>query len=386
MNDQRTERPDGRPAPALRDRKAGAVIDGDSFRLRNLYRVQPGSRPSSSRYIVCADINRIYSGLGCLLLILAPCWRYARKTGRTLVIDWRGNPYTRGNPNRNLFPLLFEEPDSIGVPCIADDSINDLDLPQPILGPADGAVDETGAPVGLPDGGMAPSEMLPIIERCIDVVSPTVLPPLKVTYGLAARNRGRGFRPIPGIDLPDGERLYGNLRLRPQWSALVSDFFANNMAGRPAIGIHIRHGNGEAAYRDHFRKREFGDFPSFVTTLAAGIRRYASERFGSNYTVFLATDSNIAVEAMQPHFTSLVSRPIWRPAAGEGVDFDHAFDRDDGGVGAAADAIIDMQLLAKCDAVFMTRHTSFASHVPYIMEKPGARFFDHRLTARMFGS
>ena len=100
-------------------------------------------------------------------------------------------------------------------------------------------------------------------------------------------------------------------------------------------------------------------------------------------TVFLCTDSNDVVNAIKPFFKSLVSRRIWRPESGAGVDLDHAYKHTDGGVSVAADAIIDMQLLAKCDVVFMTRWTKFASHVPYIMERPGAIFFDHEETAQI---
>ena len=77
---------------------------------------------------------------------------------------------------------------------------------------------------------------------------------------------------------------------------------------------------------------------------------------------------------MRVHFPSLISRTIWRPERGAGINFDHAHRHPDGGVGAAVDALVDMQLLAKCDAVFLTRPTSFASHVRYIMEKPDAEF------------
>ena len=54
-----------------------------------------------------------------------------------------------------------------------------------------------------------------------------------------------------------------------------------------------------------------------------------------------------------------------------------------GGVEAAADALVDMQLLAKCDAVLMTRWTAFASQVPYVLEKPGAVFLNYRQTSRL---
>ncbi len=370
---------------ALRVRDAATEIEEESFRLRNVYRVQLEKYNLEERYIICADINNLFSGLGCCLLVLAPCWKYAMETGRTLIIDWRGNPYTRTDPQKNLFSLLFEQPDpaEIGVSCIADDSINDLRIPQPILGPAEVISQESGAIDKFPGGGINNAVMQKIIAGCVDVDFPAVIPSLRTTYFLSANFGPRQLLRSPVFSFQEAQRLYRSLKLRSQWAAIVSTFYQNHMADRPVIGVHVRHGNGEGEYRDHFRGRQIHSFASFVESLADKIRRYASNRFGKEYTVFLCTDSDDVVSAMEPCFMSLVSRHIWRPAPGEGIDFDHAYKRSDGGVGAAADALIDMQLLAKCDAMFMTRRTSFASHVPYIMEKPGAVFFDHKQTAKI---
>ena len=368
-----------------RVRAAGTKIEEDFFRLRNVYRVQRGKPGPGERYIVCADINDLLSGLGCCLFILGPCWKYALKTGRTLIIDWRGNPYTRKDPEKNLFSLLFEQPDpsEIGVSCIADDSINDFQIPQPVLGPAEAILQESGAVDKLPVGGLDKRDMRKLIASCVDVDFPTIMPSLRTTFFLASRVGPMGLRRPPMFSFQEAQRLYQSLKLRPQWAAMVSDFYHAHMAAQPVIGVHVRHGNGEGKNRDHFRRREIQDFASFVESLTDKIRRYASSRFGKKYTVFLCTDSNDVVNAMKPCFTLLVSRPIWRPAPGEGVDFDHAYKRSDGGVGAAVDALIDMQLLAKCDVVLMTRWTAFASHVPYILEKPGAVFFDYEQTAKI---
>ncbi len=364
---------------------AATIIEDDFFRLRNVYRVQRGTRDPEERYIVCADINNLYSGLGCCLFVLGPCWKYALKTGRTLIIDWRGNPYTRTDPKKNLFSLLFEKPESseIGVSCIADDSINDLQMPQPILGPAGAISQESGAVDKLPTGGLDVTVMRKIITSCVDVDLPTVIPSLRTTYFLAANFGPLGLHRPSVFSFREGQRLYQSLKLRPQWAAMVSKFYQTHMVDRAVIGVHVRHGNGEGKYRNHFRSREIQNFASFVESLIDKIRRYASSRFGKEYTVFLCTDSDEVVSAMEHSFSSFISRHIWRPALGEGIDFDHAYRRPDGGVGAAVDALIDMQLLAKCDAVFMTCRTAFASHVPYILEKPGAVFFDYKQTARI---
>ena len=64
-------------------------------------------------------------------------------------------------------------------------------------------------------------------------------------------------------------------------------------------------------------------------------------------------------------------------------DFDSAYQREEGGVGAAADALIDMYLLAKCDTVMLSRRTVFAAIVPYIFEKEHAIFLDHDAVAAL---
>lgn len=370
---------------ARRVRAAGAELVEDSFVLRNLYRVGHGTGASEERYVVCADINDIYSGLGCCLLVLGPCWKYALRTGRTLVIDWRGNPYTRMEPDKNLFSRLFEPPDpsEIGVRCISDDSVNDLRLPQPVLGPSQAFRQESGAVHRFPAAGLGTRDMRRIIAGCLDVEFPTVMPSLVTTFVVARSLGPMGRKWPPMFSFREGRRLYGSLRVRPRLATLISDFERAHFADRPVIGVHVRHGNGEGEYRDHFRNREIQGFDGFIESMVGKIRRCAARRFGRKFTVFLCTDSDEVVAAMRPSFDSLVSLQIWRPPPGEGVDFDQAFKRADGGEQAATDALIDMQLLAKCDVVLMTRWSAFASHVPYILEKPGAVFLDHEQTARL---
>ncbi len=360
-------------------------IKESCFQLRNTYLVQPGDNVSGERFVVCADINELFSGLGCCLSILAPCWKYARKTQRTLVIDWRGNPYTRSDPRKNLFPLLFQQPvpSEFGVACIADDSINDLRLPQPILGPDKPIVRESGTVEAFPGDGIDNGTLCKLMARCDDVDFATVLPSLASTFFVASKLGPKRW-PIPSaMTFREAQRLYRSLKLQPKWAAIVSQFYGAHMAEQPVIGVHIRHGNGEERYRDHFQPRVIPALSSFIESLAEKIRRYAANCFGRRYSVFLCTDSDEVVSSMKPYFSSLVTRNIWRPPPGHGVDFDHAYKQSNGGVQAAANALIDMQLLAKCDLVLMTRPTAFAAHVPYIMEKPGAVFFDHKQTATL---
>ena len=350
-------------------------LESDSFQLRNRYRVSPRHVAYTSRYIISADINNIYSGLGCMLMVLLPAWKYAIETGRTLIIDWRGNPYTRDDPDKNLFPLLFEAPDpeAFVVPCIADDSITQLALPQAILGPEEPIVNESGVTHQLEHGGVSIAQMIGVLARCEDVDMPTIIPALSSCFHIA--NRFGPYSQHPFFSVEEVTRIYRSLSPKPLWSNLIDEYQAQYFADRPVIGIHVRHGNGEQNYRDHFSNRVIKDFDTFIQVLVQCVKSLAEQRFGADYSVFVCTDSDVVVDALRPHFASFLSREIWRPQPGAGVDFDTAF-KEARGVEAAGNALVDMWLLAKCDIVVRTRWTAFLIAIPYLMKKPGAQMVE----------
>lgn len=351
--------------------------------FRNRYYLRPRSARKVERYVVCADLNPIYSGLGCMIRILAPCWMYARETGRTLVIDWRGNPYTRNEPSLNLFASLFDpiSVDRAGIPVISNDSVNELRFPQPLLTTSESMEFEDGSTARMPNGGLDHDALAEIIANCTDVDCPTVLPSLPSVFRITRR-----------WILPEKIRLtdealrhcYGMLRPRAEWRKEAESFYAESMRGLPLIGLHIRHGNGEGNFRSHFRRREITEYDAFMEQVAQVVKHYGARRFNGNYTVFIATDSDHVIGFLKSRFPRLVTRSIRRPSEGCGVDFDHAYRGGTGsGIRSAADALVDMLLLAKCDAVMITRFTSFAWHVRYTLEQPDAEFIDDEQFARL---
>ncbi len=63
-----------------------------------------------------------HTGLGDRLASLAAAWRYARCTGRVLVVDWRFGNFTSNM--ENTFTQCFEAVDDLaGVRFIADRSV-----------------------------------------------------------------------------------------------------------------------------------------------------------------------------------------------------------------------------------------------------------------------
>lgn len=371
----RSRKPNALPLTAP-PRSVYTRTQDDAIHFRNSYRLLPPSAKTDHRYIIAADINPIYSGLGCMIRTLAPCWAYAVETRRTLVIDWRGNPYTRSDPSHNLFSSLFEPitTQQAGTPVIADHTVDTLCYPQPLLTTNVAMKLEDGTTARMPNGGLDHDELAAIIGNCIDTECPTVLPSLPSVFRIT-----RGWI-VPAKTRLTNEalsRCYRMLRPKPEWRSQATEFYHKQMDNCPVIGLHIRHGNGEGAFRAHFRHREITDFEACMDRVVQVVQHYGDQRFGGRYAVFVATDSDCVLRFLDQRLPSLITRPVWRPDEGAGVDFDHVHrDGTERGIRAAADALIDMLLLAKCDAVMITRFTSFAYHVRYTLEQPGAEFFD----------
>src|SRR5258708_8007546 len=71
------------------------------------------------------------AGLGDRLVCLAAAWIFSKRTGRTLVADWRFGAYSQGRAS-NLFTRVFDTRDNLaGVRFIADESVGGLALPRP---------------------------------------------------------------------------------------------------------------------------------------------------------------------------------------------------------------------------------------------------------------
>lgn len=356
-------------------RNALTTLDADRWRFRQDYRLRRPGSDDGRRYLVTSDLNPIYSGLGCLLRVLAPARAYAQATRRTLVIDWRDNPYTRDEPDRNLFHRLFETPreGDLGVPVIADDRVADLEYPQPFLTTRVAMRFEDGEVGKVPSGGLTHAALARIIADAEDVPCPSFLPSLTALYRVTRRVRREA---TPLMDEGGFRQCYGQLSIRPEWRQEIDAFFGDAMAGRDLIGLHIRHGNGEGDARAAFKSREIDRLAPFLARVVRVIQALGEARHGGRIGVFLATDSDEVVRILGESLPDVVTRRLWRPPPGGGIDFDHAWRREGGGLRAAVDALVDMALLARCRTVVATRRSSFVFPVRYLQEAPDARFLE----------
>lgn len=278
-----------------------------------------------NRYLVATDCFNFdpRPGLGWIVWANSVAWRYAKMTGRSLVVDWRDTVYLSGRTT-NLFTELFEPPVTIdGVEVICED-LERLELPGPRL--------------------VTSRDNFRLIDKMIAQDQDLDAAVVEIRAGLSSRHVERSF-------FEDGfDGFIRALRLRPPFLDQQDSFLDRHFSGKKVIGVHVRHGNGE---RGHFRQagRSIADMSSLIEMVKRIIAPYAN----SETTLFLATDSQLVIDAFRLVFPNLVTREQWRPAPDAGGNLHLGSECPQGEVANAANAWIDMNLLACCDVTLFAR-------------------------------
>lgn len=281
------------------------------------------------RYIVSTR----RTGLGDRLVSLAAAWSLARDTGRTLVADWRFSAYALDGKS-NLFTLCFENTsDLAGVPFVGDDSVSRLGLPG---NPRRTALDAIRHRL-LGCRRLSPEEAASAIRSGRDVKGRAIL----IDACLFDRS----------MPVEECRQFLGALRPRANIANAVAAFRAG-LGDGPIIGLHVRHGNsGNIMSHGPY----WTSFAPAIARCVAAVE-HARERLGASATVMLCTDSLEVEQAIKDSVPRLVTRPkmyrhpgtgelhIWRGAS---------FGRDD--------AMVEMLLLANCDALIRYPPDSFFS-------------------------
>jgi hypothetical protein len=288
------------------------------------------------RYVI--SIRR-YTGLGDHLICLAAAWRFARDTGRVLVADWRFSPYTLAAKD-NLFPFCFEVPPGLaGVPFIG---ANDLGALSPEI--------EVGTRgrllLSVPSNVCRPSHSGAVahIKEGRDLSVQTVIFDTCVNHGITWI-----------ADLWD---FFSALEPVASAAAAVRAFRAGLPAG-PLIGLHIRHGNGATieGYAPHWQS-----FPAAIERCLKTVGE-ARSRLGPGANVLLCTDSPEVEVAIRARISSLFTRQKLLRHGGEGelhLWRGAALVRDD--------SLVEMLLLAQCDALIRYPPASFFSFYGAVMQ------------------
>jgi len=180
------------------------------------------------RYVVA---RHCYGGIGDHLSCLMGAWWLAKRTNRTLFVDWRGS---RFNPDpsmeSNCFLSYFSARHNIGgVEIIADNSVREFNYPMPVW-------PTKWTPSALASPNHMGHDIAEIVQANKLVTSET--DPLEPTIVL-----NQWLDPPP----PRAEVRIFLRDLTPVESIAdeAQRFWDGHIGKAPAVAIHIRHGNGE---------------------------------------------------------------------------------------------------------------------------------------------
>ncbi|MDA4846344.1 nodulation protein NodZ [Hoeflea poritis] len=291
-----------------------------------------------TRYLIATDCYNYEPrpGLGWMVQANSIAWRYAKVTGRTLIVDWRDTTY-HSNRNVNLFAQLFEPAESIGGVRILTNSLDRLELPGPRL--------------------VTDKENFEYVDRALYYDRDLPFPVVEIRAGISPRLYRR-FLYEDGFD-----GFIRGLVMKPHFEHQIADFLEQNFSGRRVVGVHVRHGNGESG---HFQNagRSISDLDHLIQDIKTKLYRYLKD----NYTLFLATDSPAVLDGFQRNSLKYVARKQWRPPADSGASLVKGSECPDGEVVNAANAWIDMYLLGCCDVTYFAKG-SFMNSLPVQMAK-----------------
>lgn len=181
----------------------------------------------ADRYVVA---RYCFGGIGDHLLCLIGAWWVSRRTGRTLVVDWRGSRFNPHSAANNCFSTYFESLTKLGgVDVIADDSVGGIAFPSPMW-PAKWTSSTLAGVDHMKHTANEFADVNRFVTSDEDLTHPTVvlnqwiepIPPRD-----AVRNMLKELRPIESI------------------RAEAQHFWDEHIGSRPAVAIHLRHGNGE---------------------------------------------------------------------------------------------------------------------------------------------
>lgn len=305
--------------------------------------------PAETRYVlVKGDL-----GLGNRILCLLSAGLLARLTGRRLLVDWRDPLYARDGTNAlpelltgRLIAPLDDLPDTDSIaPAVwrgrLDTSANALrrELVDPVH--FDAFAWEPFC-VGL--------ERIDRPERVLVFTSffEQVAPLRRYLTGPCA-----ALRTLPTEDLL--RRLWDeDLSLAPALQARVDDFRRDALDG-PTVGVHVR--------ASDLRTRE--------AAIERAVARIVDRR--PRLRIFLATDNRDVVERYEKRFPDVVTTAKWYPPPGEPM---HGHPDGPDALQDAADALVDLHLLAACDHLVIDSRSAFGRLAALRSAAPRDRIVD----------
>ncbi|WP_128970786.1 nodulation protein NodZ [Bradyrhizobium tropiciagri] len=300
--------------------------------------VQPGAREEAMQSGSKNDrfvVSRRRTGFGDCLWSLAAAWRFAQRTGRNLVIDWRGSCYL-DQPFINAFPVFFEPVQDIaGVRVICDDQINQRSFPGPFF-PSWWNKPSIDC-VYRPDEQIfrERDELDQLFQSQQDSDANTVVCDACLMWR---------------CDQEAEREIFRSIKPRPESQARIDAIYREHFEPYSMIGIHVRHGNGE----DIMGHAPYWTDPErALRQVCNAIERAKALPHTKPVRAFLCTDSAHVLEQVSAIFPDVFTIPkrFKPPQAGP---------LHSGALGAEGGfaALTEMYLLARCDTAIRFPPTS----------------------------
>lgn len=278
-----------------------------------------------------------FAGLGDLLLALERALLVARVTGRSLVVDWRDTPYSRGEIN--LADQLFELHGVQQLPFAMLATAVGSVLPSAWQGRLDQSLRQVYASLQSDDWNRtwAANELDAGVAALDSDAHWVVLWDHSSTaLQAAALRRLKASQPPPLL-----QHLQPLAPLQDAINAYCLQHFC-----KPVIGVHLR-ASGEA-----MRAGKSADLAQVWQRLDQLLTDHPDS------ILFLASDNAAAIAAMRARYPDLLTRPKWLPASDAPLHL--AEDVDATSPAIAADALIELALLASCDWLIHPALSSFS--------------------------
>lgn len=281
--------------------------------------------PGQARHVV---VTRKRTGIGSDLVSVVGAIAYAARTDRDLVIDWRDSRYV-ADATINMFGELFVAPpafDDVSV-TLASATFNDKALPGPIR------------------QATSKSESFEAFHAEMEREARPVLESVIIT---------RPMHHLPNV--ADQKRWFDAINPVARIAAAIDSFYNAHMQGRTVIGIHIRHGNGEAlgSGRDELIQRSVDDLVDL------SIAEFAKMDLPEDTRYFVCTDSQELRDAFNRRVKNVINYDSRIGSAKSGP-----IHTSDYGLQGAEDAVAEMWLLARCGRLIYT--PSWFSHYARIV-------------------
>ena len=246
-------------------------------------------------------VSRRNAGFGDNLFSIAHAWHYAKKTDRTLIINWAPSRYLEDNKT-NGFSYFFHVPDSIlGVPVIVDDKVSFLTrllfrLP---ITPIRFFIPNL---IALPARRILKSKTPKILSGVIAKRERWISDTIKQSRDI--KSKMLIFDGCYGFLKKETEPFFKELRLNSKIEEKVDSFADKHFKNKTVIGVHIRYYDKSMPYSNH--TKYWLEPEKSLEIIRDKLNEAISNLTGKEYVLYLATDSKEVQDYIKGNFKDVV--------------------------------------------------------------------------------